>query len=287
MAVIDHRYKEEHKALVGIWEDISSDLYHGDLLGITRGDIGELKRSFMHFIQRRTGPTKKTPAMEFGSMFHACVLEPARFTQDYISDAGSQGIDRRTKEGKIAYESFLAFADGKTVVKDEDFKRCTAMADALFQHPTTESILRSGKAEQTAVWVDPKTNIFCKVRPDYLRYDDVIVDLKTAERADYTGFQRAVANFGYHIQAAMYTRGIEALTGRKQTFLFVVIEKEPPYAIAVYNLEQLALDTGTMLIEEQLDKLADYYKRLDAGTPLEEWAGYPVGVQEMRLPTWA
>ena len=53
------------------------------------------------------------------------------------------------------------------------------------------------------------SHLMMKVRPDGLcKNYPVIVDLKTTADASYSGFQRSVERFGYHVSAAMYMEGV-------------------------------------------------------------------------------
>lgn len=128
-------------------------------------------------------------------------------------------------------------------------------------------------------WTDPETGITCRGRMDWAR-DNALVDVKTAPYGKSTpaAFAKDAANFDYPMQAAHYTDGWEVLTGKRVPFLFVVVEKEPPYLVRVYQLSEADLETGRERIREARRLFADY-----------ESNGYPddsTDITTLNLPGW-
>jgi hypothetical protein len=117
----------------------------------------------------------------------------------------------------------------------------------------------------------------CKCRPDWLSADGAtIVDLKTCIDASPAGFAKAVANFGYQIQAAHYLAGTMA-----KRFIFVAVEKTAPYAIGVYELDTEALVHGTIARHNALQLIGDCRATNNYSS------GYTDGIQKLQLPGWA
>ena len=79
------------------------------------------------------------------------------------------------------------------------------------------------------------TGLQCKCRPDWISADGgILVDLKTTEDASPREFQRSIAKWRYHVQAGWYMAGIEAAYGtRPSGFIFIAVEKKPPFAVGV------------------------------------------------------
>jgi hypothetical protein len=114
----------------------------------------------------------------------------------------------------------------------------------------------------------------CKCRPDWFD-GTTIVDLKTCQDASPASFAKAVANFGYQIQAAHYLAGTLATR-----FIFVAVEKTAPYAIGVYELNTEALIHGSIARHNALQRIQDC-------RAINEWPGYTDGIQTLQLPGWA
>lgn len=210
-----------------------------------------------------------TPAMLFGAALHCAVLEPGRFATDFAVFEG----DKRTKEGKARYEELAA--RGATIISANDRDTIDDIVASVSNHKTAADLLTTGISESSLFWVDPVSGLECKCRPDWLREDGICVDLKTTEDASPAGFARSVVNYRYHVQAAHYLAGTEA-----SRFIFVVVEKKAPHAVAVYELDADALEIGRSL---RARDLAAYASCCEFGV----WPGYPNDVQPLSLPRWA
>src|SRR5699024_8245087 len=71
---------------------------------------------------------------------------------------------------------------------------------------------QKGECELSIFWKEDDTWLKC--RPDFLPYDCLdIPDYKTCQSVNPETFYKDFLNYGYHIQAAMYKRGIQAVTG--------------------------------------------------------------------------
>ena len=249
---------------------ISNADYHADP-AISASQLKEISRSPFHYWKRYVdpdrSPLKPTAAMRFGSLVHCAVLEPKELLQRY-----ALAPDRRTKEGKAIADKMLA--DGIEPVNDNDFEQALSMAAAVHSHQTASLLLTNGQAEQSFWWDDVATRLRCKCRPD-LFDGELIVDLKTCVDASPAGFGKAIANFGYQLQAAHYLAGTLA-----KRFIFVAVEKVYPFAVGVYELDAEALVHGSIARHNALQRVQDC-------RAVGEWPGYTDGIQTLQLPGWA
>jgi exodeoxyribonuclease VIII len=245
---------------------------------VSKSGLDQLRRSPLHYWNRYLNPDRliepPTEAMVLGSALHARVLEPHLFDDEYI--VAPQGIDRRTKEGKLRWADFEAQAEGRTVLKAEDAARIEAMAAAVHRHPAARTILRlPGKCEQSYFWTDEATGVDCKCRPDW--HSDnrkLIADVKTTDDASPRGFIRSVMKYRYHVQAAFYSQGIGA-----EEFLFIAVEKKPPFAVAVYA-------TPPNLIERGANEALQDLRLLATCRSENKWPGYGDEIQSLVVPDW-
>ena len=107
-----------------------------------------------------------------------------------------------------------------------------------------------------------------------------IVDLKsTAYDAGLRGVGRAVESYGYYLQSAFYLDGLAALAPRERRFAFVVVEKAPPYAIAVYEPDTVLDELGR---EEYRRHLLTWKQCMRSGV----WPGYPDEIQTLEASPW-
>jgi len=218
--------------------------------------------------------------MAIGSAVHTHVLELDQWDARYVT--APEGIDRRTKMGKAEWEVFTTASTGRTVLTKGDADLVMRMGRAVFGHPAAAMLLGlPGKAETTHMWTDAATGLQCKCRPDWLTDDGrLIVDLKTTENASPREFARSIAQWRYHVQAAWYLDGVEQSTGtRPEQFLFVVVEKKPPFACAVYAADAEMIAAGAKAAARDLEVLATC-KAADA------WPGYSDQIEPISLPAW-
>lgn len=263
--------------LNGLIFDLDNQTYH-DSPGLSSSMLVKLMRSPAHLREAIINPPEQTPAMKFGSAAHAAILEPNLFAGRYVK---APECDRRTKAGKETYESFAIENQGKEILSGDDFDKIKAMVDAVHSHPVASGLLKNGKAEMSAFWRDPNTNLLCKCRPDYYNTKNgIIVDVKTSEDASFKGFQKSISKFNYHIQSAFYLDGISTLEGRSLTdFVHLVVEKEAPHAVGLYVLDDASLDRA----REDIKKLLEIYNEC---VSKNEWPAYANEIQNMNLPAW-
>lgn len=240
------------------------------------------RRSALHARYEYLHPDA-TPDTDLGSAIHAACLEPGRIADRYA--VRPPGIDRRTREGKVAWAQFEAESAGKTILaRPDDFATLEGVADAVRNHPLAFELLCTapGATEVSSVWRDPELDVLCKGRIDRIvEYAGWtwLVDLKSAQDASPQGFLRSVLSYGYHVQASFYVDGLEALDPRDRRFAFVVVEKSPPYAVACYELDMLLADLGR----------AEYRRYLKMWKRCQEsgvWDGYPNEIAVCTAPDW-
>jgi exodeoxyribonuclease VIII len=153
------------------------------------------------------------------------------------------------------------------------------MRESAMQHRLVRAMLESAdKREQSCFWLD-ELGVDCKARFDGLA-PGMILDLKTTQDASPGAFRTAVARYSYHVQAAHYSIGAQAATGQWPDYAIIAVEKKPPYACAVYTLDEDAMAVGAQQREEAINRYAQ------CGTT-GLWPAYPETVQTLSLPNWA
>jgi len=255
-------------------QNLESEIYHAHRDYLSSSDIRRLLRSPAHY--RAPAPVA-SPAQEFGTLVHMAVLEPETWAERYKP---SPKIDRRTKEGKLAYENqqLRAVADGITFVSEDTHAHVERLAASVHAHLGTSGILAGGMAEVSG-FVEDFGGVKARIRPDYLK-DDVIVDLKTCTDARPEAFLRSVMTYQYHVQMAWYLDIAKAIDGKERRFLWVAVEKEAPFGVAVYEPTIAMWSQGWALYQ----KAIQIFKDCDA---LDHYPCYTTDVQKLDLPKWA
>ena len=170
----------------------------------------------------------------------------------------------------------------RTILNPDQWQTIHAMRNALMAHPAANALLTNipGEAEKSVYWLDALTGVLCRCRPDWWRDDNVIVDLKTTEDASQEGFARSMAKFRYDVQAAYYLDGVQAATRKRpKAFVFIAVEKKPPYGVGVYVLDAESLELGRAQYQHDLRIYAECVRT-------GEWPGYGDKIQTISLPGW-
>jgi hypothetical protein len=253
-----------------IIDHLSNEEYHADP-AVSASHLHQVARSGQHYWARYVDPNrqpvKPTAAMTTGSLVHCAVLEPYQLLKRYGACP-----PRNTKAGKEAAAAMQA--SGIEPVSEADMVLAENMARAVHHHPMAALLLSGGKPEASIWWDDAETGLRCKCRPDWIN-GSACVDLKTTTDASPKGFARSVASFRYHVQAAHYLA-----CGLFDQFVFIAVEKEPPFAVGCYELDADALAEGQRLRDRDLQRIANC-------RAMATWPGYGDELQILSLPAWA
>jgi hypothetical protein len=234
-------------------------------------------RSPLHALYQREHD-RSSPALDFGHALHTYILEPDTFGAKF---AVAPKVDRRTNPGKEAWKTFI---DNKPIGAEEfaadDFQKIQDISKRI-QESIFRKFIEGGRAEVCIVWIDKQTGLKCKARLDYWHDSfNCIVDLKSTENASREKFMKSIFDYGYHQQAAFYTDGVLELLGFEPEFEFFPIEKQPPYAFAVYAAHENLIRAG----RNSYRKALEIYAQCEA---TGNWPGYPDELQYIDLPQWA
>ncbi len=218
---------------------------------------------------------------------------------------------------RAAYE---AANEGKVIIEAPEWARLENMLAAIRAHPAAMKLLSApGEAELSAYWyepvIDPATGehlknadgtpayILMRCRPDFWRYDGIMVDLKSTSPGGGSPeeFARSLDNWRYYVQHPMYLRGahealkIEAAKlednefvdfAPPRAFVFVVVETDAcvvdgvAMGVAVYNLQPDSVALGEA---EMREDIATLHECQQSG----RWPGYSERIEAIELPAYA
>ena len=227
---------------------------------VSKSHLDLVAKSPLHYWSRYLDPNRlpqePTAAMAIGSAVHTHVLELDQWDAQYV--VAPAGIDRRTKVGKAEWDVFQTAIGTRTVISREDADLVMRIGRSVLSHPAAAYLLGlPGKAETTHMWTDEISGLQCKCRPDWLLDDgSMIVDLKTTtEDASPKEFQRSIAKWRYHCQASWYLDGVQHATGKRpEQFVFIAVEKKPPYACAVYVADAQMIEIGAQTARAEIGR---------------------------------
>lgn len=249
--------------------------YHKDTEKISKSGLDLIHKSPLHYWERYLNPAhqeKTTPALTLGSAVHCAVLEPSEFGKRY---AVAPQVDKRTKEGKLLFEQFEASTQGLTIISKDDSIVCERIMEAVQRHDEAALLLsKINKVEQVLEFQDMK----CK--PDGIcEALHLLIDLKTTEDASATAFGRSALKYRYDVQAAFYSDIYEAVYGhRPEGFIFIAVEKTPPYAVAVYVIEDADIENGRQKYKADLEVWRECKLT-------NNWKGF-TGINTLKMPNY-
>lgn len=275
----------DHRRVTAQILTLPASAYHAD----ETGDTPSLSASIAHVLLTASArhawtahprlnpspPDREEKAhYDIGTACHALLLEGQAAVEVHPFD------NWKTKASQEARD--VARAHGRIPMLQKDWAAVEAMVgavrDQLAARDIRPELFDAGKAEQTLVWQE--AGVTCRARLDWLRDDHTAIDdLKTARSAHPDKWTRSMFDHGYDVQAVMYRRGVKALTGVEPEFRFVVVEKEPPFALSVISPGPDVLE----LAERKVDHALALWARCLA---TDRWPAYPDRVCYAELPPW-
>ncbi len=305
----------------GIYSAIPNAVYHSGP-EISKSGLDIVHKSPAHYkAAKKAGPKSSTPDQRIGTIVHDLILEPDEFWDRYavpfeapecalvtvddikgrlkdldlkITGKKDELIERlREADPEAVFlddarAAYLEEVGEKEVITAEELAQVQAIRDSVMAHPAAGRLLdpKRGQAELSCYWTDEKTGVDCRVRPDFWRDDDIVVDLKTSRDASPRGFEKSVQDWRYHVQEAFYMDGIaEAIrqgkTDRKlpKAFVFVAVEKVAPFAVSVFRLDTASVAIGRREYREDLDAFA-------AAKVADTWPAFSDKIEMCGLPEW-
>lgn len=252
----------------GVYESISNRDYHADpALGSTSLKTLAL-RTPAHWKHESENPVHKD-VYDIGTLTHSLILE---------DDATLHAvIDVEDKRGnKWSVPAREAKDNGLIPVTAGEWSSIEAMRDSVMAHPLARNAFTGHRAEVSVFW-EEDGQVF-KARPDAWK-PGLVADLKTALSANPNDFGRTAFDYGYFMSAPHYVDGIKKATGDDVKFVFVNVEKTPPYLVSVVELTPSDMARGRY----QLDRAKRIYRECAANN---RWPGYPE-FSTIELPRWA
>lgn len=270
----------------GIYDDVPHADYHADPVAEGSLSCSGAKRLLppscpAKFKHERDNPPEPTHYLDVGNAAHKLLLGVGPEIE--VVDAP----DWRTKAAREARDE--ARERGAVPLLAEDYAQAQERVATLKQHPLASVLFDpdSGNPEQSIFWRDHSTKIMRRARLDWLpkpRQGDgrlFLPDYKTCRSADPKALARDINTWRYHMQAAWYVDGLDALGYSDDiVFLLVFQERDAPYLVTVAEMDQTALKIGRRMASEALDI---YHACITTDT----WPGYSDEVELLSLPYWA
>ncbi len=240
--------------------------------------FGKSPAHYQHRMEEGDG--EDTDARARGRCVHLAILEPERFkTEVVVWDGG------RRSGGN--WEAFLERNAGREILKPEAYAEVLAIAKAVRSSSQAAPHLVDARTEVSVLWEHvvpplaglPGYRIKCKARLDLVTATS-LVDVKSSRDASPDGFGRAAVTYDLIVQAALYSDGYRAATGKELPYRLIAVEAAAPYVTQVYRLTDDQLEQGRETYRAWLD-------RLNLCRAEDRWPGYAEAEMDLVLPPWA
>jgi hypothetical protein len=259
------------------WTDQEYHAYQG--VGST--DLKYALKSPRHYFHyKNTEKSESTAAQRLGQAVHLLALQPA---QGAILIKEKPSIDRRTAAGKKAFEEFSAkLTPHSIVLTEEEFDLAQKIALSLTTNLSVKTLLNQGVAEVAGVLEGG--DFIRKIKPDFRSpRNGYLVDIKTALDASPESFARSAASNLYHLQAAYYLDSANEIEALYHEFLWIVVEKNPPFAIAIYVATDEVISAGRELVRKASENVVIAHQ----AKTVDDIPGYPDIINPLKFPNWS
>lgn len=220
--------------------------YFQDRKYVTNSQLTKLAKSPQHLQAYYEGQNESSTSFDLGSALHLAILEPEKFEETVIVFAG--------KTRGVKYNKFVEENEGKIVILENEMVDLIGMKEAINNNGEAMHYINNSEKEIVETWTDADSLVQCKGKADMVGRD-FIADLKTTKDVDPRRFRYSCYDYGYHRQAAFYLDGF-----KKERFIFVCVEKKPPYRIGIFDTSDEFIEQGREGYKELLHQYFEYFK---------------------------
>jgi hypothetical protein len=232
--------------------------------------------------------SEETEATREGALLDSILLGGDRdlvVLPDMMTDAKGAMVPTN---GEFRLASAKAWRDqqlkaGKMPVDKEEFERAKASCEIIRENLARDGVILNGEHQVTAVW-EEAGGVRCKGRFDHFKERELVVyDLKKVKCAHPKAVATAMVTYGWDIQAAAYTRAVEALipeaAGRVR-FVLLAVEPYPPHEVLVRPMAGTSRALGEWKWNKAIAAWATCLRE-------RRWPGYTGMESGIEAPAWA
>jgi len=251
-------------------------------------------------------PSRLTKPMLMGRLVHGAILqpdEPLPAIAIQPTERAAVAGDSAVKQKKVGVGEMIPWHNGSKVCKEwnaaqelagnsiltqGEYDNLCGIVKSIAAHPAASAALKSGHAEVSLfkrLWrniEDRQRVILRKARLDWVTPGNAIVDIKTTTDARRDQFGDTMYKLQYYVQAAYYLDIWNDLhpAQPKEVFVFIAVEKKPPYAVNVLEVHQNAIAAGREQYMRDLNILMTCEET-------ESWPAYGEDISGVDLPQYA
>lgn len=260
----------------GVWMDRPFEEY-ASWRAVNSGVV-RFSRTPKHFHCAYTGQRKVDDSKDrkLGRAMHTKLLEPDQFFERFVSAGACETLfktgerigspcgapgkyldpDSRWVCGK--HGSDAIDTNTREIITPEEERRCNGMVASIKSLPkcVQDVLMRPGWTEASMVY--EYGGFRMKGRADRLSLDfSLIIDAKKMQvgAGEVETCRKAIFKYGYHIQAAIYVKAIEALKEKTPEFAWLFVEDADPFDVQVIFASEEDIAIGWDAVQHAI---ADY-----------------------------
>lgn len=237
---------------------------------VSNSDLKHFKRSPAHYRWYKDNGQERKEHFDFGNVVHLLVFEPEKIKDRVIIyDENARPEPDKTFasiKNKAWKKAFFEGNDDKAIITLHDFQLAKKVVDGIHRNRYASDLIMDAQNEFEKVFEWEFNGVKCKAKLD-ISNPAFNADIKTCQDAGPRQFIRDAWNYDYYRQAAIYNYG--SSKNFLKDFFFIAVEKEPPFACAVYKCTPELLEYGFNEYEELID-------RFWACKAKNIWPGYEV-----------
>lgn len=220
-------------------------------------------------------PKPEKDHLNVGNAVHTLALEPHLFKDKFFILPEGQRRDKRMQ----TYKDLLTEAGDRSILTHDDAQEIKIMAKSLAMDTASVMLLMGPGKIETSIYFE-YNGFKLKCRPDKMRDNDLIVDVKTAKDVSLRGFNRSALDHCYDVSVALTYEGYKAATGRYPSgYAFVCVQNTAPFMVASYVPDEMFLEYG----KYRLDKALDTLKRCQ---DTDTWPSYSQKIEKLTVPDY-
>jgi hypothetical protein len=259
---------------------MTSEAYHAtDDIGSSMIETFRSSRTLFHglYVAKTIERKPASPAMELGTLVHLRILEPEKYYESLAPELPATAPDGDAwnlrkpahREAKAIWEE--THCNGKVLLSQEDREKIEAMAASVFRCKRAWRLIEGkGEPEYSIFWTDNETGLKLKCRVDW--FSSIPVDLKTTKDPNPLSYSKDCVNYGYFRKRYHYEAGIADLMGEPVPMVHLAVGSNPPYDVAVYELDDADSRTGERIgFNQWRESLRDIAKCYETGDWSNPW----------------
>lgn len=259
---------------IGVFRNMPNAEYHASS-AISKSGLDALATTPSHLWYYQQQGSRSSQSKEFGSLFHDLTLMGVEFTKPLYPIEPE--CNKRTIAGREDYQQWhRSLAPHQMPITQNEWEMALAMRDSVLMHPYARWLIEEAQkeiaCENSHFWVDNETFVYCRVRPDIkLLNKGILGDLKSTDDCSRASFSKAIYEYRYHVQDAMYCDGVQETEDTEiNQFWFIATEKKPTKPVTVaYHLSNRARSLGRELYRIDLNHYSQLLEQDDFTHPVE------------------